>query len=420
MKTKKNSKIIEDYLTKYYRNIKTKKAIRWFLWEYFELIKKNPDTYFKKYNSKDLENHLFKFLELIEGRPPRTQSNLFSTVKNYFERNDVEIKRSTWDALRNRNNLGRSRPLTKKATPTIDGLKKILSYADLKQKTLFLFCATSGLRIDEAVRITFDDIDMEQRKVHVRPEIAKGGYERYTFFTPEMKELFGEWKKARLKLLQVRHVKSLYVRKMLENQGYQIKKEKEGKVINKDGGEVWRYRYNVFKDDRQLSKDELLNLDNRIFPFTEKNAIAIWTSLIERAGDPFNQRDKNPKFKKPRYMYNQHSLRRFWFTQISSSRMNPEYFNFIGGHMSELGSLYIRYLDNPIWIDKIKQEYDEHIDCLLVYETKPDLSDVHKELAEKDKQIQDLKNMMDEMKAQILELRLEKLEKANGIKNSRK
>jgi integrase len=416
MKTKNKSKTIEDYLTKYYRNIKTKKAVRWFIWEYYNLLNENPEDYFKRYKTKDLEDHLFKFLENIEERPPRTQSNLFSTIKNYFERNDVEIKRSVWDALRNRNDLGKSRPITKKSTPTIQDLKKILSYANLKQKTLFLFCATSGLRIDEAVKITFDDIDIDQRKVHIRPDVAKGGFERFTFFTPEMKDLFEEWKKERLKLLQGKHIKSLYVRKMLEKLGYTIKMEKERKMKNKDGIEKWYYRYIVLKDGKKLSRDELLNLDNRVFPFSEKNAIAIWTTLIEKAGSPYNHRDTNPKFKKPRYMYNQHCLRRFWFTQLSSSRMNSEYFNFIGGHMSELGSTYIRYLDNPIWIDKIKEEYDEHMNSLMIYETAPDLSDVHKELVEKDKQIKDLKDMMDEMKAQILELRLEKLEKANGIK----
>ena len=42
--------------------------------------------------------------------------------------------------------------------------------------------------------------------------------------------------------------------------------------------------------------------------------------------------------------------------------------------------------------------------------------EVHESLREKDKEISNLKQMMQELKAEIVEMRLEKLEKANGIK----
>lgn len=418
MKTKNKSKTIEKYLKDWFVNKGSIKAVRWCLWKYFEFIENHPDGYFKKYNEKQLKEHLLTFMIKIEDLPPRTQTNLFSSVKKYFKLNDAKIKESYWEELKQRNKLKKARSITKKATPTLSDLKKIFSYANLKQKTLFMFCATTGLRIGEAVQLIFADIDLDKRYVHIRPEVGKGNYERFTFFTPEMKELFQEWKKARLKLLQGKHIKSLYVREMLENKGYTIKMEKERQEKNKDGALVWIYRYIVLKDGKQLSKEELLNLDNRVFPFSKTNAETMWINLIEKVGEPFNIRDTNPKFKKPRYLYNQHCLRRFWYTQLSSSRINTEYRDFIGGHMSQLDSSYIRFLDNVMWIDKIKQEYDEHMKCLLIYETSPDLTDIHDQLSEKDKQIQELNETL-----KIMELRMQGLEnklEIEKIKNGKK
>ena len=407
MKTKNKSKTIEDYLNKYYRNTTgTKKSTRWCILEYFKIVNENPEGYFKKNDTKTLKDHLFKFIEAIENKPPRTQTNLLSSIKKYFDRNDIEIKPSVWEDLKIRNNLKRARSITKKATPTIQDLKTILSYSNLKQKTLFLFCATTGLRMGEAVKLTFNDIDIEKRKVDIRGETGKFDIQRYTFFTPEVQDLLKNWERERQRLLQGKHIKSLYVREMLERDGYDIQMKKSHKEKNKDGKEVWRYRYVVYKDGSELSKDELLGLDNRIFPFSEKNAIAMWTSLIEKAGPPFNRRDTNPKFKKPRYMYNQHCLRRLWYTQLSASRFNNEYMNFIGGHMSELDSSYMRFVDNSMWIDKIKGEYDEHMDCLMVYENVPDLSGVHEQLKEKDTEISDLREEMKERKMEIIEMKL--------------
>jgi len=411
MKTKNKSKTIEKYLTKYFRNkAGTRKATRWCLFEYFNIIREEPDGYFKRYDKKILEDHLFNFTALIENRPPRTQTNLLSSIKKYFERSDIEVKKSIWEDLKIRNNLKRARAITKKATPTVQELKTILSYANLKQKTLFLFCATTGLRVGEAVALTFSDIDMEKRMVSLIDDTGKFDIPRYTFFTPEVKDLLISWEKERMRLLEGKHVKSLYVRQMLEKEGFTIKMKPSHKEKNKDGKEVTRYKYVVYMDGKEVTKDQLLQLDPRLFPFCEKNAIAMWTSLIEKAGSPFNKRDTNPKFKKPRYVFNQHCLRRFWYTQVSSSRFNIEFMNFIGGHMSELDSSYIRYLDNPMWIDKIKKEYDEHMSCLSIFESVPDLSGVHEEITGLKDENKKLHNDVDKLRMELLEVKMKQVQ----------
>jgi hypothetical protein len=80
------------------------------------------------------------------------------------------------------------------------------------------------------------------------------------------------------------------------------------------------------------------------------------------------------------------------------------------GHSKYLDDAYRRYS-----LDELKQYYLKGMPNLMIFETIPDLTEINEQLLEKDKQIQDLKNMMDEMKAQIMELRIEKLEKANGF-----
>ena len=64
---------------------------------------------------------------------------------------------------------------------------------------------------------------------------------------------------------------------------------------------------------------------------------------------------------------------------------------------------------------KLKTEYDTHSTCLLIFESDTS-TETKKRLDEKDKQIKEMHDMMQEMKAQILELRLEKLEKINDTK----
>jgi hypothetical protein len=203
---------------------------------------------------------------------------------------------------------------------------------------------------------------------------------------------------------------------MLESQGYELKKFETKSTSTVQGKKYSVSRWKVFKDGKEVSKEELIKLDNRVFPYSDMNFEKIWYRVLEKAGEPFNKKDTNPKLKIPKYLYNIHCLRRFWFVQVRSKGMNPEFYNYIGGHTSLLDRTYGDWLHDTIMQKQIQEEYDIHSEGLCIFEAKPDLTDIHEELAEKDKQIQDLKNMMDEMKAQITELRLEKLEKMNGIK----
>ena len=50
---------------------------------------------------------------------------------------------------------------------------------------------------------------------------------------------------------------------------------------------------------------------------------------------------------------------------------------------------------------RLKEEYDQHLECLSIFITQPDLSDINESLAEKDKELKDLKHEMKIMRRQM-------------------
>ena len=404
-------KIVEEYLKKYYGNIGSRKTTLVYLKKFFETIDMQPKD-FLKLSNKDIESSLFGYMIAIGENPKKTQISCLSAIKKFLDRHEVDIKTKIWEDLRIRNNLNKGTyALTKKETPTQNDLKKILSYATgIKPRALFMFCAATGLRIDEALALNFDNIDFEKRKVELNEE-AKAELPRYTFFTPEVKEQLELWIPERKRMLLRRYKSSKYIRDQFKTMGYDVKREDKFDTHTK-GKPI--YHWNVYKDGRELSREEIIEMEKRVFPFDYITAQRMWANLLEKAGAPYNKKDTNPKLQYPRYMYNIHSLRRFWLTQLMFERANKEYVDYMGGHWTNLDAVY-KY-ENTHMRAVLKEEYDQHMKCLLVFESQPDLSGIHEELTGLKEENNELKRTMQELKAQVIEMRLERIEKANGIK----
>jgi len=407
-------KIIEEYLIKYYKK-PSREAARVYLKHFFTTMNEDPKTFIKK-DKETVTKTLWEYAKKIEDRAPKTQSSMLSFIKKFLIRNKVEIDIVEFEDIRIRNNLKRTRAITKKKTPTPNDLKKILSYATgIKTRCLFVLCASTGLRIAEALSLTFNDIDMENRKIELIDEAAKGDLPRITFFTPEAKELLELWKPEREKMLNTRFKKSKYLRDKLEKQGYEIEHFKKctGKMMDQKNYDF--YTWKIKKDGRELSKEEILKLDNRVFPFDYVNANKIWVNLLEKAGKPFNEIDQNYKLKFKKYLYNIHSLRRFWFTQLQSDRANNEYVNYMGGHISELDSSY-KAFESEVMRKRLQEEYNSHIGCLSIFEAVPDFSGIHNEMQEKDRKIKDMDETIEKMKTrmELLEMKIDVEKLKNG------
>jgi integrase len=412
-------KIIEDYLEKYYKNVDSRDTARVYLKSFFTTTNEDPKQFIKK-SKEEITEIVWDFAKHIENRPPKTQASMLSFIKKFLVRNKNAIDEVEFEDIQIRNNLKKKvKAIAKKKTPTLQELKKILSYTtSIKAKSLFVFCASSGCRIDEALKLTFDDIDLEKRQVELRDDVPKFSEPRYTFFTPEAKELLDLWIPERKKMLQIRYKRSKYLRDKLERQGYEVKKITQKSPYKINGKEYPNNKWKIFKNGKELSKDEIIKLDNRIWPFDYVNASRMWINLLDKAGHPFNEMDNNPKLKFKKFLYNEHCLRRFWFTQLASDRANEEYVNFIGGHTSELSKTY-KDFESEIMRRKIKEEYENHVGCLSIFEAQPDLTGIHEQLNEKDKRIKDLEARMEkfeellEQKKHLLNLYENQLKNGN-------
>jgi integrase len=167
----------------------TWKIYRWNLARFFQFLGEKPDDWVKKPDEeklKDAKRYLDNLArdERVADATLRAARTALASFGKYL---------GSWDSgdLTKVSVNG----TVKKETPfTKDILKKIVEYADLRERAFILLAATTGLRISELAGLTLDDIkefwerDREPYKVVVRAEVAKGGKERVTFATQEARD----------------------------------------------------------------------------------------------------------------------------------------------------------------------------------------------------------------------------------------
>jgi len=334
--------LIEEFVNRKTSSYNSRKSYTSTLKKFFKSIDvKDVDSYFEQ--DRNYVNDLIKFSSTITKNSPKSQVVFLSAIKNFLERNDVEIKKSVWDDIKVKNKIRRARPITQKRTPNNADLRKILNYGDVKSRALFVMAATTGMRINELLNITFQDVDFENRHIRIRREIAKSSVPRDVFFTVEAKDILMNWLSVRDDFVVTKYKKSVYCRRKLIRDGYQVKKGED---------ETWK----IFKNKKQLTDEDILNLDNTIFPMNYSDILIMWHNLLEKVGSPYNAKDGRY------YLYNVHSLRRFWFSQLESSGANMAHINYIGGHESELNATYTHFE-----LSVLKKTYDEHMDAISIF-----------------------------------------------------
>lgn len=361
-----------EFLETYKEKKNSHKCHRLNLKYYFNHVDIKSTKYFNKKRDyiKDYETYSKTMTHLSRC----TRASRLGTVKLFLEENDITIPKKTLRRTKIKN-----KPQTIDEIPTNEQLKKILSHGNCKDRALFTFATSSGCRINEILQLKFVDVPSIHKlerneeiefpiKVYIRGEIAKNEEPRITFISSECWEALIEW--------------------LRERDTYLITAAR-------------RINHKYIKDTK----------DDRIFPFSYSTAYKGWHRLLRKAGflDKKNKVGVDPTTGVARMHI--HVLRAFFKNRLISANIQERYIETILGHIGYVGGAYDKY-DSETLADAYSK--GEH--SLLIFESQPDLTGVHEELHEKDKQISDLERKMQELTAQVTELRLERIEKANGIK----
>lgn len=246
---------------------------------------------------------------------PHTARNRFVIWKEFLAEQGIEIK--TRDLKRIRTKLPKGTTRTVERDLDHDTLRMLVQHMDIKGKALFLTLASSGMRIGEALALTFDDIDLEHEPVfiQIRGENTKTGEQRYTFISSEAKEALVEWLKVR--------------------EAYMIQaKNKNAGFIN-----------HGFSGPRPE-----ISCDARIFPFAMKTAQDSWTTAIKNAGA--KERDRSTG----RYSLHIHQLRKFFRSQLALA-IPVDIVEYLMGHSGYLTDAYRRFTKKEVAEYYLKGEY---------------------------------------------------------------
>jgi integrase len=347
---------------------RTRINYRWILRQYFREINQKPEIYFKK--KRDYESDINKWWTNHLDEVPKTRNTKLAVVRGLFEENNIIFPKKFWLKLRKKRKGSRAATLDR--VPTIAEFKKMLMHGGVKDKALFLFTMSSGMRIDEVLKLKISMVDLKHNPpmVKIPGSITKNGDPRTTFISEESKTYLEEWLKIR----------KSYIRTAIKRTGHICKKD-----VN----------------------------DDTLFPFSYDVAWTSWNRLLKKS--KLDEKDPTTK----RYVLHIHCLRKFFLSQMKLSipSVIPEA---LAGHEQYLDEAYQRYTT-----EQLGEYYKKAEEQITILESKPDLTEVHKQLHEKDKRISELEKKIDDMNSKLTLMiaekvcELEKIEKQklNNILN---
>jgi len=261
-----------------------------------EYLKSEPDA------TADIR----KFISSMEGKPKKSLLTYTTVVKVFFQDNGIIIDNHKWKKLRRRGFIPKHpRAETRDKKPTIEQLKKILNYMDIKGRAMVLFLLSSGARIGETLQLKKDEfnLDSDPPNTFIRGEYTKGGVgQRTVYFSYEARDAIKDW-------LEI--------------------KANTGK------------------------RDGSSHEDDRVFSWGLFTARDMWNRAVAKAGIDF--RDKRTG----RRIYHLHSLRKFFRTKIG---LDLDITHALMGHVEYLDDAYVRQ-DK----EEIAQSYLEAMPNVSVY-----------------------------------------------------
>jgi len=322
--------MFRKWLEENFKNITTRKtylsAMRRFLEKVYNKKRVvDTDVYVEKYikdlkdGKRDFTSDFKGFLQSLASRPPKTIKAYVSGVKQFFEEHGFKISEDEWRKIRKRLMPKTGRAVTLDDKPTKAQLRKILNYVDIKAKSLFLFLASSGCRVGEALQLKVNDLDLEADppRARIRPEYTKSGVGgRIVFMSYEARDAIKDW-------LEVKRER---------------KKRTTKKIIEKHGGR------------RDFSGE-------RVWDLAPTTVAYIWHNAIKKAG--LTDKDEATG----RYKLHVHSLRKFFRSEIG---LDQDIVHALMGHSEYLDRAYRRYTT-----DELAEKYKEAMQNVSIYTETP-------------------------------------------------
>lgn len=316
------------------------------------------DKYLKA--KRNYSEDMAGFVISLQTRPPLSARQTFTFTKEFFNHYNLELPAKDMKFIRHKLPKGSVRTIEKDMD--IETIRTILQHLDVKGKALVLVLASSGMRINEALTVTLDDLDLDVKPaiITIRGENTKNGDNRITFLSAEAVQAVKEWFKVR----------SDYIRTSAKRNNGLIKSGKGNQKTGED--------------------------DGRLFPFSDQNASAMWDNALIKAG--LLSRDKTTNRKQLHY----HQFRKFFISQLSLI-ISKEIAETLAGHNGYLSDSYRRYTKKQLAEEYLKGQH------LLTIQAPKELQEMESELKAKIQNHSDiLENLVKEnikLKEQYKELK---------------
>ena len=253
------------------------------------------------------------FAVSLNSRPPQAARVTFTYTREFFNHYELELREKDRKFIRTKLPKGTTARTVEKDLDT-ETVRTIIQHIDVKGRALILTLASSGMRINEALSLTLDDIDLKKKpaEITIRGENTKTGDSRITFMSSEAAAAVTEWLKVR--------------------EAYILSSLNRNNGLMKNG-----------KSNMQVKDDQ------RLFPFSDQNASVIWDNALQKAG--LMSRDRGTNRKQLHY----HQLRKFFLSQLSLV-ISKEIAEMLAGHAGYLTGEYRRYTKKQLAAEYLKAE----------------------------------------------------------------
>ena len=287
---------------------------------------------------RDYRRDVEELLIALKGRAPKTIRTKLSAVKMFLVENDIDFKEKFWRRLGKR--IQGHEAISDETVPNPQECRMLLNYLPVGGKALFMLLLSSGMRIGEALSLLPGDIDWEHDpvKIMIRREIAKNRRKRPTFISSETVEVLKSWLKVRDDYLETAVARTPF---------------------GKDAD------------------------DPRVFPFSHANAYIIWSTMLKKAGEPWNDKDSVTN----RYKIHPHVLRKYFRSRLPAANVPVDVVEALMGHGAYLTKVYRKYR-----VEQVAAFYKQGEHALLVFTESAEVNRLRTEVEDRNRQLQVLVN----------------------------